>query len=32
MTFHDVPEAHDSLQVEIETAKKELRAMKVDID
>jgi dolichyl-phosphate mannosyltransferase polypeptide 3 len=32
LTFKDVPEAHESLQAEIENAKKELRAKKVDID
>jgi dolichyl-phosphate mannosyltransferase polypeptide 3 len=31
-TFNDVPDAHRSLQAEIATAKKELRAMKVDVD
>ncbi|KAK2760314.1 hypothetical protein FQN54_002382 [Arachnomyces sp. PD_36] len=31
-TFKDVPEAHESLQAEIEIAKKALRAGNVDID
>ncbi|KAL1963276.1 hypothetical protein VTN77DRAFT_8499 [Rasamsonia byssochlamydoides] len=32
MTFNDVPEAHESLQREIETAKAELRRNKIDVD
>jgi len=32
MTFNDVPEAHESLQREIEIAKIELRKGKVDVD
>jgi dolichol-phosphate mannosyltransferase subunit 3 len=32
MTFNDVPEAHKSLQREIEIAKIELRKGKVDVD
>lgn len=31
-TFNDVPEAHEELQKEIEQAKVELRAGKVDVD
>jgi dolichyl-phosphate mannosyltransferase polypeptide 3 len=32
LTFNDVPEAHESLQREIETAKAELRKVNVDVD
>jgi len=32
MTFNDVPEAHESLQREIEITKIELRKGKVDVD
>lgn len=32
LTFNDVPEAHESLQREIETAKAELRRANIDVD
>lgn len=32
LTFHDVPEEHESLQKEIEIAKAELRKAGVDVD
>ncbi|ETS73105.1 hypothetical protein PFICI_15280 [Pestalotiopsis fici W106-1] len=32
MTFNDVPEAHKELMGEIEMAKKDLRALGVDVD
>ncbi|KAI1452994.1 dolichol-phosphate mannosyltransferase subunit 3 [Annulohypoxylon moriforme] len=32
MTFHDVPQAHKELTVEIELAKLELRRLGVDVD